>query len=183
MLSSLCRYGLLKWIPLYYEVEAGGGSILSRNFSNLILPLGMAFGTLTLTWFAGKKFNSNKGLMVIVSAALCGTFVIIFPTMMYTKVVLTGIFCTGFFLYGINGILWIYAMDEGGRLYSGTAAGILNCFAYIGAAAEAFLFPVIVKATGQMISIFIVMEIICVAMVICGIVISEKDTTVEEEPE
>lgn len=182
MLSSLCRYGLLKWIPLYYA-EKEGGNLLSQNFSNLILPLGMAFGTLTLTWISGKRFNNNKGLMITISAALCGTLIIIFPTMISTKVVLIGIFCTGFFLYGINGIFWIYAMDEGGRLYSGTAAGILNCFAYIGAAAEAFLFPVIVEATGGMISIFIVMEIFCIAMVICGIVVSEKDTTIEEELE
>jgi len=182
LLSSLCRYGLLKWIPLYYAVKEGG-SILSQNFSNLILPLGMAFGTLILTWICGKRFNNSKGLMIIISAALCGTLVIIFPTMISTKVVLICIFCTGFFLYGINGILWIYAMDEGGRLYSGTTAGILNCFAYIGAAAEAFLFPVIVEATGEMISIFIVMEIFCIAMVICGIVVSEKDTTIEEELE
>ena len=182
LLSSLCRYGLLKWIPLYYAVKEGG-SILSQSFSNLILPLGMAFGTLILTWITGKRFYYNKGLMIIISAALCGTLVIIFPTMMSTKVVLIGIFCTGFFLYGINGILWIYAMDEGGRLYSGTAAGILNCFAYIGAALESFLFPIIVEATGEMISIFIVMEIFCIAMVICGIVVSEKDTNMEEELE
>ncbi len=182
LLSSLCRYGLLKWIPLYFA-EKEGGSILSQNFSNLILPLGMAFGTLILTWMSGKWFNRNKGLMVIISAALCGTFVIIFPTMVYTKVVLIGIFCTGFFLYGINGILWLYAMDEGGRLYSGTAAGILNCFAYIGAAAEAFLFPVIVEAAGNIISIFIAMEVFCIGMVVCGIAVSEKDTTMEEEPE
>lgn len=182
MLSSLCRYGLLKWIPLYFA-EKEGGDILSQNFSNLILPLGMAFGTLLITWLSGKWFYGNKGLMIIFSAALCGTLVIIFPTMAYTRVVLIGIFCTGFFLYGINGILWIYAMDEGGRLYSGTAAGILNCFAYIGAAAEAFLFPVIVEAAGEMISIFIAMEVFCVGMVVCGIVISEKDTRIEEEPE
>ncbi len=182
LLSSLCRYGLLKWIPQYYALEAGS-SILSKNFSNLILPLGMAFGSLILTWITGKYFNNTKGLMIIISAALCGTLVVIFPTMVSTQVVLIGIFCTGFFLYGINGTLWIHAMDEGGRLYSGTAVGILNCFAYIGAALEAFLFPLIVEATGEMISIFIAMELFCIAMVICGIVVSEKDTTLEAEIE
>ena len=182
LLSSLCRYGLLKWIPQYYALESGS-SILSPSFSNLILPLGMAFGSLTLTWITGKWFNNNKGLMIIISAALCGTLVVIFPTMVSTQIVLIGIFCTGFFLYGINGTLWIHAMDEGGRLYSGTAAGILNCSAYIGAALEAFLFPLIVESTGEMISIFIAMELFCIAMVICGIVISEKDTTLEAEIE
>lgn len=180
-LSSLCRYGLLKWIPLYYAEDKGAGALLNPNFSNLILPLGMAFGTLTLSWVTGKKFSSNKGIMIITSAALCGTLVIIFPTISYSQVVLIGIFFTGFFLYGINGILWIYAMDSGGRVYSGTAAGILNCCAYMGAALEAFVFPLIVNLTNQMISIFIVMEIFCIAMVICGMVVSEKDTTIEYE--
>lgn len=180
-LSSLCRYGLLKWIPLYYAEDKGAAALLSPTFSNLILPLGMAFGTLILTWITGKKLNRNKGIMVVTSAALCGTVVIIFPTIQYSQVVLMGIFCTGFFLYGINGILWIYAMDRGGRLYSGTAAGILNCFAYFGAALEAFIFPNIVRLTNQTISIFIVMELICIAMVICGMVVTEKDTTMEAE--
>lgn len=179
-LSSLCRYGLLKWIPRYYAVEEGG-SIVSQNFSSLILPLGMAFGTLTLTWIAGKKFAHNKGIMVAASAALCGALVVIFPTMTSTRMVLVGIFYTGFFLYGINGILWIHAMDEGGRKYAGTTAGILNCFAYIGAAAETFVFPIIVEATGHMISIFIAMEAFCIAMVVCAIVVSEKDTKIEAE--
>lgn len=180
LLSSLCRYGLLNWIPRYYAVD-NGGSILSQSFSSMILPLGMAFGTLTLTWVTGRKFAHNKGLMISMSAALCGALVVIFPTMESTKMVLVGIFCTGFFLYGINGILWIYAMDEGGRAYAGMTAGILNCLAYVGAAAETFLFPAIVKAAGQMISIFIAMEALCIAMMICGIVVSEKDTKIEVE--
>ena len=51
MLSSLCRYGLLYWIPLYYD-ERQGAPLLSESFSNLILPIGMAFGTLIITWVA-----------------------------------------------------------------------------------------------------------------------------------
>jgi hypothetical protein len=32
MLSSLCRYGLLKWIPLYYSVKEGGRHIEPEFF-------------------------------------------------------------------------------------------------------------------------------------------------------
>lgn len=181
LLSSLCRYGLLVWIPLYYS-KTYKGQLLDSNFSNLTLPLGMAAGTLILTWLTGRRFNKNKGIMVIVSAVLCGTLVVTFPTMMTPEVVMIGIFLTGFFLYGINGILWIYAMDEGGRIYSGTVAGMLNCCAYIGAALETFIFPGLLQATGTMISIFIAMELICIAMMVCGLLIVEKDTSIEVEP-
>ncbi len=181
LLSSLCRYGLLKWIPIYYMGEQHSIYILNPIFSNLILPLGMAIGTLILSWLTGKIFLQNKGLMIIGSAALCGTLVIIFPTMTSPEIILICIFCTGFFLYGINGILWIYAMDRGGRIYSGTTVGILNCFAYVGAALEAFIFPAILKITGQLLSIFILMELFCVAMIICGMIVSDKDTAFEVE--
>jgi sugar phosphate permease len=175
--SSLCRYGLLKWVPEYYATGESG-VVLSRDFSNLILPMGMAFGTLILTVITGRALRDNKGLMVIVSAALCGSIVVLFPTMTAGSTVLFGIFCTGFFLYGINGVLWIHAMDEGGRIYPGTAAGMLNCFAYLGASSEAFVFPLVSKATGVMISVFVLMEIFCIFMVICAMAVSRKNIAI-----
>ena len=47
-------------------------------------------------------------------AALCGMLVVIFPMVQEEAAILTGIFFTGFALYGINGILWLYALDQGG---------------------------------------------------------------------
>jgi len=179
-LSSLCRYGLLKWIPIYYEAKEAQ-VILNPVFSNLILPFGMAIGTLVITWAAGKRFNENKGLLVIVGAALCGGIITIFPAVNDVEIILMGIFSTGFFLYGINGILWIYAMDLGGRLKAGTIAGILNGFAYLGATLEAYIFPLIIKVAGNMISVFVAMEIFFIAIVACGIVVSNKNTVVEPE--
>lgn len=179
LLSSLCRYGLLKWIPIYYATSTQGKYILDPTFLKLILPIGMAFGTLIITWVTVKGFIYNKGLMVICSCALCGSLMLIFPIMSSTVGILMGIFCTGFFLYGINGVLWIYALDRGGRVYPGTTVGILNCCAYLGASLEAFVFPLVLRITGDMIFIFIVMEIICIAMVVCGMVVSERDTSFE----
>lgn len=181
ILSSLCRYGLLKWVPIYYATSKTGDYIMNPTFINLILPIGMAFGTLILTWLTAKKFILNKGIMVICSAAMCGSLMLIFPTINSTAGILLGIFSTGFFLYGINGILWIYAMDRGGRVYTGTTVGILNCCAYLGATLEAFVFPMVIKIKSDVIYVFIVMEIICILMVICGMFVSEQDTEVEEE--
>lgn len=180
MISSICRYGLLNWIPLYYTSD-GEGDILSETFSNLTLPVGMAFGTLIITWIAGTKMFANKGLLVTAMAAICGTLVIVFPMIDDTQSVLVGIFFTGFALYGINGILWVHAIDQGCRVFAGSAAGIFNGFAYFGAYLEGFIFPAILRIFDNYLSIFIVMEALCICMVICGMVVSKKDTMVEPE--
>ena len=180
MLSSICRYGLLGWVPLYYE---GGNEVfLSDSFSNLTLPVGMAIGTLVITWAAGTKVFDNKGIVVTAMAAICATLVVVFPMIDDEKAVLVGIFFTGFALYGINGILWVHAIDIGCRIYSGSAAGVLNGFAYLGAFLEGFIFPAAADIFGGYVCVFIVMEVLCIMMVVFGMVISKKNTyTVTDE--
>lgn len=180
MLSSICRYGLLNWIPLYYQ-NSEGDVLISETFSNLTLPLGMAFGTLVITWIAGTKMYENKGVIVTAMAAVCGTLVVVFPMISDATATLVGIFITGFVLYGINGILWVHAIDQGCRAYAGTAAGILNGFAYLGAFLEGFIFPMVIRTFHSTISVFVVMEIVCLAMIACGMVVSKKDIIIEPE--
>lgn len=180
MISSICRYGLLNWIPLYFN-EQNGGPVLSETFSKLTLPVGMAFGTLIITWIAGTKLLDNKGIIITAMAALCGMLVVIFPMVSDMTTVLVGIFFTGFVLYGINGILWLYAIDQGCRVFSGSVAGILNAFAYLGAFFEDIIFRTALNLTGSYMGIFLVMEIFCICMVICGIVVSKKNTVVIPE--
>ncbi len=181
LLSSICRYGLLNWIPVYYQQE-NGEEILSETFSNLMLPVGMAFGTLVITWVAGTKLFDNKGIIVTAMAALCGTLVITFPMLENTQSVLVGIFFMGFALYGINGILWVHAIDQGCRVFAGSAAGIFNGFAYLGAFLETVLFPAVLQLfDNNYLVIFVCMEIFCIFMVICGIVVSKKNTIISPE--
>ena len=181
MISSICRYGLLNWIPVYYQQE-NGEEIISETFSNLTLPVGMAFGTLVITWVAGTKLFDNKGIIVTAMAALCGTLVITFPMLENTQSVLVGIFFMGFALYGINGILWVHAIDQGCRVFAGSAAGIFNGFAYLGAFLETVLFPAVLRLfDDNYLVIFVCMEILCIFMVICGIVVSKKNTIISPE--
>ena len=181
LLSSICRYGLLNWIPVYYQQE-NGEEILSETFSNLMLPVGMAFGTLVITWVAGTKLFDNKGIIVTAMAALCGTLVITFPMLENTQSVLVGIFFMGFALYGINGILWVHAIDQGCRVFAGSVAGIFNGFAYFGAFLETVLFPAVLRLfDDNYLVIFVCMEILCIFMVICGIVVSKKNTIISPE--
>ena len=178
LFSSVCRYGLLYWIPLYF-LGNGSDHIIQDSFSNLILPLGMAFGTLLITYITGHWFQRNKGLMIVVSSALCASLIVIIPTFSHNISIIQGIFFTGFFLYGLNGILWIYAIDVGGRSYTGTICGCLNGFAYLGATLQMFFFPYVIALTGNIIIVFLIMEILCIAMIICGMIIIEKNTRTE----
>lgn len=180
MISSICRYGLLNWIPPYYE-NHGAHEFTSESFLNITLPLGMAFGTLIITWIAGTKHFNNKGIMVTAMAAICGTLVIVFPMIDDRQAILVGIFFTGFVLYGINGILWVHAIDQGHRVYAGTVAGIFNGCAYLGAFFEGFIFPSILKIFDSYISIFVTMEVLCLIMVVFGMLVSKKNTTFEPE--
>ena len=173
LLSSICRYGLLNWIPLYFDE-----GLVSETFSNLMLPVGMAFGTLIITWVAGTKLIDNQGIIVTAMAALCGMLVVIFPMVQEEAAILTGIFFTGFALYGINGILWLYALDQGGRVFAGSVAGILNGFAYLGAFLENLLFRTVLNLFSGNMAVFLVMEAFCVCMVICGMVVCKKNTVV-----
>lgn len=179
-LSSICRYGLLNWIPLYFD-EKTGGPVLSDFFSNLMLPLGMAFGTLIITWGAGTKLFHNKGIIVTALAALCGMLVVIFPMLENSTSILIGIFFTGFTLYGINGILWLYALEQGGRIFAGSTAGILNAFAYFGAFVERLFFWAALQNLASSMAVFFIMELLCVCMVICGMVVSKKNVVVVPE--
>lgn len=180
LFSSICRYGLLNWIPFYFNGQKES-IVISDFFLNLTLPVGMAFGTLILTWAAGSKIPENKGLLVTALAAMCGTLTLIVPMMQESQAVLVGVFLTGFALYGINGILWLHAIEQGSRIFSGSAAGIINCFAYLGASLEGIIFPLILRWSHTSISVFVVMEVLCIAMVFCGMVVSRKNTIVMPE--
>ncbi|MEG0392049.1 MAG: hypothetical protein RR626_04740, partial [Anaerovoracaceae bacterium] len=180
LLSSMCRYGLLKWIPTYYALDTGK-QLLGETFSNILLPAGMAFGTLLLTWIGGTLLKHNKGVVIVWAAALSGALIIIFPMTNNPTVVLVGIFFTGFFLYGINGMLWLYAIETGCRYFSGRMTGVLNCCAYLGATLESFIFPAVIRMTEEIISVFILMEALCVGMIVLGMIVSNKNTVIEPE--
>lgn len=180
LLSSICRYGLLNWIPLYYENFAYG-PVISDFFLSLTLPVGMAFGTLIMTWFTDARFSENKGIMITALAAMCGTMVTVFPMLDSPRAILIGIFLTGFFLYGINGIFWLYAIDYGSRYFAGSTAGILNGFAYFGAGIESLIFAGVLKLFGSYQSVFILMEILCICMALFGIFVAGKDTKIIPE--
>lgn len=167
--SSIARYGLLTWIPTYYD-DQFGVDIKAGIVGLVMLPLGMSLGTLIMPWITDKFFVNNRLPMVILSALAAGTTVFCFRLVEPGVGAAALLFIAGFFIYAINGIVWAYATDVGGRVFSGTAAGILDCFAYLGASVQALYFGGILESTGNWNLVFLTIVGTCVAIAVLGFI-------------
>lgn len=166
--SSIARYGLLTWVPTYY-VQEFGVDVKEGALGTILLPLGMAFGTFIIPWLSDKLFRENRLPMVIICAAIAGVTVFFFkgvePGMMAGFL----LFVAGFFIYAINGLVWAYATDVGGRAFAGTAAGILDCFAYLGASIQAIFFGGVLSSSGNWTLVFTCVAGVCVVIIVMAL--------------
>jgi sugar phosphate permease len=179
MLSGFCRYAMLSWIPAYFSVE-GAGPFLNARITNITLSVGMAVGTLVVCKIATQYFYRNIGVVVTAASGLCAALVVLFPYLYSSNMVLIGIFLEGFFLFGINGILWLYAMDRGGRRFSGTLTGLLNAPAYLSASQESNIVSAILSAGDDGMLVFLTIEIVCMVMIVFGLLVCKRDTNIEK---
>ena len=79
------------------------------------------------------------------------------------------LFLAGFFIYGINSLVWTFATDIGGRIFSGTATGILDCAAYIGASVQSIVFGGLISKGGNWNLVFYCIVAVLIVMVIASI--------------
>lgn len=167
--SSIARYGLLTWVPTYY-VQEFGVDIKDGALGTVLLPLGMAFGTFVIPWISDKFFSDNRLPMVIICAAVAGATVFFFRTVEPGMLAGALLFIAGFFIYAINGLVWAYATDVGGRAFAGTAAGILDCFAYLGASVQAIYFGSVLTNSSNWTLVFTAIAGTCIAIIVIAIV-------------
>ncbi len=135
----------------------------------------MGVGTLVICIITERYFRENRALTAAASAALCAMLIAVFPSQTELATIMTGIFFTGFFLYGINGILWLTALDSEA---TGKAAGIFNGCAYIGAAAQEMISQTVLAGTDNGILVFLVMELVCIIMTVLSVFICRKNTII-----
>lgn len=167
--ANLARYGLLLWIPNYY-VEVLKMSIQDGIVGTVLLPLGMAFGTFIVPWATDRFCPTNRLPAVVLCALVSGGTVFFFPQMTSLAGAAALLFIAGFFIYAINGVVWAYATDVGGRVFSGTATGILDCFAYLGASVQAVYFGSILDKTSNWSLMFAVITFTCVAIAVAAVI-------------
>ena len=167
--SSIARYGLLTWIPTYY-VREFDYDVKDGALGTVLLPLGMAFGTLIIPWISDKFFAKNRLPMVIICAGVAGATVFCFMKVEPGFAAGALLFVAGFFIYAINGIVWAYATDVGGRAFAGTAAGVLDCFAYLGASVQAIYFGSVLDSSGNWTLVFTAIAGTCIAIIVISII-------------
>ena len=146
--------------------------------SSMILPIGMGIGTLVVPWLT-DRFCPNNRLPAAIVSAIVGAVatVLIFALDASQGIQLALIeallFISGFCIYAINGIMFTYATDFGGRVFAGTCSGILNFSAYLGAAVQAVVYGFILDNGGWMI-VFISIAVFNLLVATLGAVGSRK---------
>lgn len=170
--SSIARYGLLTWIPTYF-VEVFGTDIESGIIGSIICPLGMAAGALVVPWLSDKLWSQKRLPWVIISSIASVAAVFGFMNADPGIVAAMLLFFAGFFIYGINSLVWAFATDIGGRIFGGTASGILDCAAYIGASVQAVFFGSVLTNSGNWNFVFVciiaVLSVMVIAAMLAGI--------------
>ena len=86
----------------------------------------------------------------------------------------TLLFFAGFFIYGINSLVWAFATDIGGRTFGGTATGILDCAAYIGASVQAIFFGSVLTSSGNWTFVFACIVGVLVVMIFAALLAGKK---------
>jgi len=129
--QNSARYGLLVWVPVYFLGPNLGGSPLGKWIS-VGLPVGMALGALTSGWISDRFYGARRSGVIAVFmtlAALSAMAMFMLPPGHWFGLPL--LFLCGFFAYGPQSTFWALAPDLAGRARTGTAVGVMNCFAYL----------------------------------------------------
>jgi sugar phosphate permease len=97
---------------------------------NLMLSVAMSLGSLIIPAVSDTYCRHHRLLAVLVCSVMGGLSIIGF--MVSETVTGLSIFLCigGFFLYAINGLVWPFAMDCGGRELSGTAGAIFGSIVF-----------------------------------------------------
>lgn len=171
--SSIARYGLLTWIPTYY-VDVFNVDIEAGIIGSVVCPLGMAAGALIIPWLSDYIWKNNRLIWVIISSVASALTVFGFMNTepgLYASVLL---FLAGFFIYGINSLVWAFATDIGGRVFSGTASGVLDCAAYIGASGQSIIFGGLITNGGNWNLVFFSIIGVLITMIGASVLANKK---------
>ncbi len=139
MLQSFARYGLLTWIVIYYKDS--GIDLKDSLLITLSLPIGMGIGAFAGGYASDRLFQSRRTIVVclflVISAACC---LVLWATPVSAEsdkaLGIASLFFAGFFVFGAQGPLWALCPDLVGKAHTGTAVGVMNAVAYMGAAAQ-----------------------------------------------
>ena len=159
--QSFSRYGLLTWIPDYYK--SNGFDIKQATFFYAFMTAGMAAGALSSGFVSDKVFGSNRCKTISIYLACAGVVAGLMMVMPFSGrfLAVVVLFLAGFFVYGAQSPLWAFSPDLLGRDTSGTGVGVMDCVAYIFAAASGALLGHLIDVTGSHDVVFGSISLVC----------------------
>lgn len=154
-IAGVGRYGLLTWIPTYFE-EVMNLSVKDGLMSTILLPLGHACAMFLFPFITDKVFKGKREPMLIIASVITIVGMVTFPfikTQLPASIMLfvVGVSCM------VTGVIWALAGDMGGKTLSSTVVGVLDWAVYMGAALQSALFGFVIESelgwTGMFITI------------------------------
>lgn len=137
-IGGIGRYGMLTWVPTYFT-ETMGMNIKSGIVSAVLLPVGQSAAFFLMPYLSDKIFKGKREPLLILCGVVSAASLVIFPFLTSQTAAAAMLFLVGFFS-SVNGIVWAFAGDIGTRAFAGTATGLLDWAAYMGAAIQSILF-------------------------------------------
>lgn len=146
---------------------------LAGAYSDAVVAIGMGIGTLIVPTLTDKFCPDNRLWASVVSGIVATVCVVGVAFLdpnngVQFALMLICLFFAGFFIYAINGTVWAYAADVGGRVFASTASGILDFAAYMGAAIQAAVYGFILDA-GNWNAVFLSIAVFCLLIAIVSL--------------
>lgn len=165
-IAGIGRYGMLTWIPTYFQ-ENMGVDIKSGILSAFLLPVGQTVAFFLMPFLSDKIFKGKREPLLILCGAVAAITLFIFPAVTSQTTASVLLFIVGFFAT-VNGIIWAFAGDIGTRAFAGTAAGLLDWTAYMGAAIQSILFGFVSGYSWS--AVFVTIGILYVFLIVLALI-------------
>ena len=162
-IAGVGRYGLLTWIPKYFEDEMGL-SIKEGLMSTILLPLGHACAMFLFPLITDKVFKGKREPMIIIASVITFAGMITFPFIKAQLLASVMLFIVGVSCM-VTGVIWALAGDMGGKALSSTVVGVLDWAVYMGAAIQAAMFGFVIDKMGWP-AMFITIGVLYVIMLV-----------------
>ncbi|MBQ5911231.1 MAG: MFS transporter [Clostridia bacterium] len=172
-IAGIGRYGLLTWIPTYFNEELGL-AIKEGIFSSILLPFGQACAMFIFPIITDNLLKGKREPMLIIASLVTFFGMLAFPFIKHQLGASIMLFVLGVFAM-VTGVIWTIAGDIGGKELSSTVVGVFDWAVYMGAAVQALLFG-FVKDTFGWPSIFVIIAVLYVILLILTLLTRKMKT-------
>ena len=172
-IAGIGRYGLITWIPSYFQ-EVMGLSIKDGIFSSILLPFGQACAMFIFPLITDKFLKGKREPMLVIASLVTFAGMLVFPFIKHQLTASIMLFFLGVFAM-VTGVIWAIAGDIGGKAFSSTVVGVFDWAVYMGAAVQAVLFGFVIDHFGWP-AIFVIIGALYIVMLVLTLIARKMKT-------